>query len=268
MQFNGAKAIGYNGFKEKVEIEKDILRGVIYNKEFYAFKNLIPDAYCIFPYYGASNNEIPVNELKTDFPLAYKYLSEHEGIIKATVECPKNKPWYAFTREHNHSLYSVPKIILPMTALDTIATYVSDKGLYMDNSNVWFITVESAEDKFMKALTSLINSTVFSVLAKSGANPQLNGYYKLNKQFLRPIPMPIKKLQEEKTVKTLSLFYEEISELQNKYLSAFGSKKENLSSALESKWDCLDNFCAGLYELNDVSVINKMGRMSRVALVK
>lgn len=268
VEFNGNKAVGYNGLKEKVVIEKDILRGVIYNREFYAFKKLAPDAYCIFPYYGASNNEIPIDELKTVFPLAYKYLSEHEEIIRANVECPDNKPWYAFTREHNHALYSVPKIILPMTARDTIATYVSDEGLYMDNSNVWFITVEGADDSLMKALTSLINSTVFSVLAKSGANPQLNGYYKLNKQFLRPIPMPIKKMHEEKNIKTLLMFYEEISELQKKYLSSVGSKKENLSYALEEKWDSLDYFCAELYELNDVSVINKMGRTNRVALVK
>ena len=268
VQFKGNKAIGYNGFKEKVEIETDILRGVIYNREFYAFKNLLPDAYCIFPYYGASNDEIPINELKTNFPLAYKYLTTHEALIRATVECPENKPWYAFTREHNHTLYFVPKIILPMTALDTIATYVSDKGLYMDNSNVWFITVDGADDSFMKALASLINSTVFSVLAKSGANPQLNGYYKLNKQFLRPIPMPIKKMQEKKHIQTLSVFYDEILELQNKYLSAFGSKKENLGSVLESKWDSLDDYCAELYELEDVSIINKIGRTSRVALLK
>ncbi len=270
VQFDGSRAIGRNGFNEKVEIEKDILRAVIYNREFYPFKNLSPDAYCIFPYCGASNDEIPVEKLKEHYPLAYKYLLEHEDIIKANVDYPKNKEWYAFTREHNHTLYAVPKIILPMTALDTIATYVSDKGLYMDNSNVWFITIDGADDSLMRAFACLANSTVFSVLAKAGANPQLNGYYKLNKQFLRPIPVPTKALKTSKNINVLSAFYDEISELQKAYLKAVGSKKENIASVLEAKWDSLDYFCNDLYELTDeeVSKINAMGRTSRVALLK
>jgi len=270
VHFDGNKAIGHNGLNEKVEIEKDILRAVIYNREFYPFKDLSPDAYCIFPYYEASNEEISVEELKDHYPFAYKYLLEHEDIIKANVDYPKNKEWYTFTREHNHTLYSVPKIILPMTALDTIATYVSSNGLYMDNSNVWFITIDDADDSFMKAFACLANSTVFSVLAKAGANPQLNGYYKLNKQFLRPIPVPAKALKSDENIKTLSAFYTGISELQKIYLKATGAKKENIASMLEEKWNSVDSFCNTLYELTDkeVSKINSMGRSSRVALLK
>ena len=77
-----------------------------------------------------------------------------------------------------------------MTAPDTIATYIADKGLYMDNSNVWFITINNSPEDIMKAITCIINSTAFSVLAKAGANPQLNNYYKFNKQFLSPVPFP------------------------------------------------------------------------------
>lgn len=270
VHFKGDIAIGLNGFKEKIEIEKDILRGVIYNREFYPFKNLSPDAYCIFPYYGASNKEIPLVELKLNYPLAFKYLLEHEKIIKENVECPKKKVWYAFTREHNHTLYYVPKIILPMTALDTIATYVADKGLYMDNSNVWFITIDEADDSFMRAFTCLINTTVFSVMAKSGANPQSNGYYKLNKQFLRPIPIPIDKLQNKENVNILSAYYIEISEIQERYLSSIGAKKDNLASVLEEKWEAVDEFCNELYELSkkEVSIINSLGRTNRISLLK
>ena len=268
--FDDEIAVGLNGFNEKVRIEKNILRGVIYNREFYPFKNLMPDAFCIFPYHGASNDEIPIDELKSDYPLAYRYFLEHEDLIKANVECPASKAWYAFTREHNHTLYDVPKIILPMTARDTIATYVSDKGLYMDNANVWFITVSGADDALMKALTCLMNSTVFSVLAKSGANPQLNGYYKLNKQFLRPIPVPAKKIQDAENIKKLSACYDEIAEMQKKYLSAVGEKRKTLAAILEEKWDSLDDFCNALYELTeeDVSLVNAMGRTSRVVLLK
>ena len=270
VQFKDNIAIGYNLLKEKVEIEKSILRGVIYNRGFYPFKDLNPDAYCIFPYYGASNDEISIDVLQSEYPLAYIYLSEHEEIIKANSTCHEGSEWYAFTREHNHTLYDIPKIILPMTALDTIATYVSDKGLYMDNSNVWFITIGNASDAVMKAFTCFINSTVFSVLAKSGANPQLNGYYKLNKQFLKPIPLPISALQNKSNIERLSAYYDEIADLQKKYFSSFGEKRENLASIIEDKWSALDDFCNSLYELaeSDIALINSMGRTSRVSLLK
>ena len=61
----------------------------------------------------------------------------------------------------------------------------------MDNSNVWCITVNGASTELMQAITCIINSTIFTVLGKSGANPQSGGYYKFNKQFLTPIPFPI-----------------------------------------------------------------------------
>lgn len=270
VQFDGVFAIGFNGFKEKVKVEKEILRGIIYNREFYPFKNLTPDAYCIFPYYMASNDAIPVSELKKNYPLTYKYFSEHEFIIRSNVTCSKTKEWYAFTREHNHRFYETSKIIIPMTALDTIATYVSDKGLYMDNSNVWFITIEDANDSFMKAFSCLMNSTVFSVLAKAGANPQLEGYYKFNKQFLRPIPVPIAALEKTQNIEKLSKYYDVISDLQAQYLYSVGARKENIASILEEKWDSLDDFCNAFYELTDrgVSIINTIGRTSRIALLK
>ena len=59
-----------------------------------------------------------------------------------------------------------------MTAKDTIATYISNRGLYMDNANVWFITLADVDSKVMKAITCTINSTIFSVLGKADANPQ------------------------------------------------------------------------------------------------
>lgn len=80
------------------------------------------------------------------YPLAFDYLSSNEERIKATVNCREGEYWHTFTREHNQTMYNVPKIIVPMTARDTIATFVPSTGLYMDNANVWFMTVEGADE--------------------------------------------------------------------------------------------------------------------------
>ena len=123
----GKYIIGKNGFKETVKVEKDAVKAVIYNREFYPFKKVEPDAYCVFPYKGASNDIIPFSELKEKYPRLAEYLSVNKMRITEQVECYEGDYWHRFTREHNHSLYNVDKIIIPMTARDTIATFINDK---------------------------------------------------------------------------------------------------------------------------------------------
>ena len=271
VHFHAGIATGKNGFGETVTVEADILRAVIYNKVFYPFKKVEPNAYCIFPYNGASADPIKFDELKIRYPLAYQYLRQNETRIKNAVRCRDGVLWHTFTREHNHSMYDVDKIIIPMTAKDTLATYISNRGLYMDNANVWFITIPDADNKVMKAITCLINSTIFSVLGKAGANPQMGEYYKFNKQFLTPIPLPSARLRPgSEDVQRLSAMFDEISELQDRYLSATQNQKEIFKRALKEKWTDLDNVCFNLYEVTDAEKeqIQAIGRtISRIDLL-
>ena len=271
VNFHDGIATGKNGFGETVTVEEDILRAVIYNKVFYPFKKVEPNAYCIFPYNGASADPIKFDELKNRYPLAYQYLRKNEIRIKEAVRCRDGAMWHTFTREHNQSMYNVDKIIIPMTAKDTIATYISNRGLYMDNANVWFITLTDVDSKVMKAITCTINSTIFSVLGKAGANPQTGEYYKFNKQFLTPIPLPAARLRpESEDVQRLSTMFDEISELQDRYLSATQNQKEIFKRALKEKWTALDNACFDLYEVTDSekAQIQAIGRtISRIDLL-
>lgn len=263
---------GYNGFKERVTVEEDITRGVIYNRVFYPFKDVEPDAYCIFSYVGSSSEPIVFSDVKRKYPLAYDYLNKNKDRITDYVKCRDGDLWHTFTREHNQTMYGVDKIIIPMTARDTIGTFVHDKGLYMDNANVWFITIDGADHRTMKAVTCIINSTVFSVLGKAGANPQSGGYFKFNKQFLVPIPFPIKEISTNKNIiDCLSNMYDEISALQEEYLSAIVSKKRTLRHSLEAKWNALDEICYKLYELtdDDIRIVSEEGRtIDRIELLE
>lgn len=251
--FTNGIATGINGFNETVCVESDALRSVIYNRVFYPFKNVEPDAYAIFPYEGESTDAISFPALRDRYPLLHSYLEQNESRIKKEVAHREGDYWHTYTREHNHTLYNVDKIIVPMTAKDTIASFIPDKGLYMDNSNVWFVYVEGASNSLMKAITCVINSTIFSVLGKSGANPQAGDYYKFNKQFLAPIPFPSSKLKEDSAIITvLSALHDDIAELQNQYISASSAVKEMLAHSLNRKWNDLDNLCYDLYEVSDV----------------
>ena len=269
--FANGVATGVNGFNETVRVEADALRGVIYNRVFYPFKNVEPDAYAIFPYEGASVDAIAFSDLKDRYPLLHAYLEQNESRIKEEVAHREGDYWHTYTREHNHSLYNVDKIIVPMTAKDTIATFMSNQGLYMDNSNVWFIYVDGASDSLMKAIACIINSTIFSVLGKSGANPQAGDYYKFNKQFLAPIPFPSSKLKKNSAaIDILAQLYDDIAELQNQYIHSSSAVKEMLVHSLNRKWRELDDICYELYEVSDVErkQISDLGRtIDRIELL-
>lgn len=256
---------GKNGLGEDVEIELDMVKAVIYNDNFYCFKELRPHAYTIFPYEGDElKTPIPMSEIRARYPLAYRYLKNKEVLIKSEVNYyDDDEYWHIFTREHNHDTYYDNKIILPMTAVDTIATFVEHQGLYMDNANVWFIKINGASTRIMKAITAILNSTAFSVLAKAGANPQSGGYYKLNKQFLMPVPFPTANVIDNNfVIDILADLHDEIEEQQLLYLNTTENRKDIYRRILLQKWIELDNCVYELYGLTDaeIELVKSKGR--------
>ena len=200
------------------------------------------------------------------------YLETNKKRIRDYVECRPGDRWHTFTREHNHSLYNDAKIIVPMTAKDVVATYSSgEKGLYMDNANVWFVRVEGGNERLMKAITGIMNSTVFSVLAKLKANPQSGGYFKFNKQFLAPVPFPSKRLREDvKTQKRIATATDKIRTLEERFVIANANHRGLIAQQLESLWGELDKMAETLYGLTpeERTTIRKIGRtVGRVELL-
>ena len=267
VSFSHGVAAGKNGLGEIVKVEKEILRGVVYNREFYPFMDVEPDAWCIFPYEGASADAILYSDMKKRYPLAYEYLKENKRRIQDKVECRDGEKWHTFTREHNHGLYNVDKIIVPMTARDTIATYVGGKnGLYMDNANVWFVKIDGADEKLMKAVAAILNSTTFSVLAKQKANPQSGGYYKFNKQFLAPVPFPTTRLLESRTIqRKLADVCDKIHVLEGLWISENSNRRQLVKQRLDNLWCELDRVVDQLYGLSsdDAKRVHDIGRTVR-----
>ena len=261
--------IGKNGFGEIVKIEKEMVKPVVYNREFLPLREIVPDAYRIFPYKGDDyKTKISFEEVKEKYPLAYRYLKSSKKTITDKVKHNNGEYWHTYTREHNHDSFESAKIIVPMTTKETYATFVSDRGLYMDNSNVWFLNYRGSNAKVMKALTMLINSTLFSVFGKCGANPASNGYYKFNKQFLEPIPLPNRQISPSNDyIKQLARLYDEVKALLEEYDKANENDRKSYRNMMESKWQAVDDCCMELYEIEEDErmLINSIGRVeSRV----
>ena len=144
---------------------------------------------------------------------------------------------------------------------DSSKIYDETTETYIDNPNI----------EVAKSITAILNSTVFSVFAKLEANPQSGGYYKFNKQFLNPVPLPIKVLEQSpELINVLSNIVDEITDLQMAYLKSISAKKNIYRQILNKKWQILDNLCYKLYGLSkkEIELIVNEGRtIDRVDLL-
>lgn len=258
--------IGKSHLEESFEIELQACRPLICNTRFYPYRNDHADFYAIFPYdvEEGGAHEIPFPLFESRFPLAAAYLNRHKAKIESEVETlPQKFPdqysdehWHLFTRKQNHgATYS--KVLIPMTALDTFATVTSSDNSYCDNANVYFMQLPEITNEKLYALSALVNSTLFSVLARSIANPQSNGYFKFNKQFLDPLPFPSENFRSNKDglVDQLAAIAQEIAGRQQRYRTSSPAQKRTLSGALQRNWTNLDQLVYRLYELTDAEII-------------
>lgn len=263
---------GKSHIEEDFEIELDACRPLICNENFYPYRKDNADVFVIFPYDVTEGivTEIKFSDFRERFPLVSEYLQRNKATIEATVETlPKkfsekydDNNWHLFTRVQNHGA-TYPKILVPMTALDTFATVTFSDRTYCDNANVFFIDIPQKDENSLYALSAVINSTVYSVLARSIANPQSNGYFKFNKQFLEPVPFPVSNFRENEQLKSdLAVIAKRIDELQTNYKSSSPIQQRSIARLLATQWNALDELCYQLYGLTDADKVffNDRGR--------
>lgn len=150
-----------------------------------------------------------------------------------------------------------------MTANDTYATITQNAFNYCDNANMFFIEIPNRNERNLYAVAGIINSTLFSVLARSIALSQQNGYFKFNKQFIEPIPFPKSNFNyNNELVNEISALAQNIDEKQKQYKRASPRQKNTLKNLLETHWNTLDSKVYELYDLTEdqVSFFNEKGR--------
>jgi SAM-dependent methyltransferase len=252
---------GKSHIESSFQIELDACHPLICNEHFYPYRSDNADVYVIFPYdvNGGEVKKIKFSDFQERFPLAATYLNRNKATIQDAVETlplkyPKkydDEYWHLFTREQNHRA-TYPKVLVPMTALDTFATITFDESIYCDNANVNFVELEDKTESNLFFISGIINSTVFSVLARSIANPQTNGYYKFNKQFLEPIPFPVEAFNKNQDLKNeIVNLVQNIIQREHTYFSGSPNQKRNLKNTLERLWSDLDEQVYNLYELTE-----------------
>lgn len=259
-RISDGKIYGHSVIDDDVVVEVAACRPLLCNEHFAPLTKRDYTTYAIFPY--TVNDEGEVTELSiTDFttlyPLAGAYLKRHKSQICENVETvperdssyDTNEYWHLFTRANNHgAVYQ--KLCVPMTAQYPQASVILDRNIYCDNANMFFVQLDNIDETHLYALAAIINSTIFNTFARSVANPQQGGYYKFNKQFLDPVPVPKREfLQGGKRITRLANIARQIEQANEQLHSAIGGQTSGLEIALRSLWSELDQLCDRLYGL-------------------
>ena len=249
---------GHSVIDDDIVIEYDACRPLLCNEHFAPLTKRDYTTFAVFPYSVTDDGqvtELSYDDYSAQYPKAGVYLSKHKELICKSVETlpQKNRAynakdhWHLFTRSNNHgAVYE--KLCVPMTAQHPQASVVLDKHIYCDNANMFFIQVNDIDKTHLYALAAIINSTIFNTFARSIANPQQGGYYKFNKQFLDPVPVPRDAFEScDKNIQKLATIAMRIEKLNEQIRNSDGMQTSGLILSLKNQWSQLDKLCDKLY---------------------
>lgn len=271
-------------WKNEVEFELDSCVKIIENKENYSFKMTNYDKYCIFPYLLVDwkRGWILWTDFKRKFPKTSSYLEKYKNEIIGKVQVfwenikltnnvleSSHEKWHLFTRASNIEYNLRNKVAIPMTHIETTATFM-DSWVYCDNSNVTFLDLWYENDKLLYSLAWIINSNLFSSMWKIIALKQNWWYYKFNKQCLENIPFPKDNFFKENNIIIENIYKNVLNII--KYQDWFISWFDHFKKFLENEWESLNNNVLDLYEISETEIrklfLNNDDIKKRINLLK
>jgi hypothetical protein len=245
--------VGRNGEGEEAILDRASLRPLCRNRGFYPFRKDNADAWVIFPYdiKNGEAEEIGWSEFRSRFQKTAVYLDSHKKKIIQAVDVEKGtNRWHLYTYPKNLVSQANPKVLFPSTIEDSIATVDVNGDVYQDNVRINAIIINEGTIEQLKAVASLLNSSTFNALVKLKAGLSESGWRQINRQFMELAPFPSAVLDNSKVVNHLAVLSDEISELQEKSLTAQSEgAKSGYRSTIESLWKQLDDCIDEAYEL-------------------
>ncbi len=176
---------------EKIEIETEILRTPIYATSFgrYEFRPESNEA-IIFPYrvFAEGYNLITEEELKENFPKAYKYLATHRSELE---ERKQYRTWYSFSAPRNLEVHNTAQILVPLLANRGLyCRLLADSSAYcLMASGGFSITVDQASGLSPNYVLGLLNSRLLYWRLRAISNIFRGGWITCTKQYVETLPI-------------------------------------------------------------------------------
>ncbi len=244
---------GVNGLGAEVVLERKALRPLCRNRGFFPFRSDNADAWVIFPYDvdGDTATEIRWPEFKRRFPKASAYLEHNRNTLRTAVELPEGRErWHLYLYPKNLVQQTRPKVLFPSTIEDTVAAVDRNGEVYQDNVRINSLSIQGGALE-LGAVAGVMNSTLFSALARAKAGLSDGGWRQFNRQFAELVPFPFKALSTSPLVPRLSKLSSLIETQQDQLRKARSEgQRSAVRGALSALWTELDEVVEKLYGVN------------------
>ena len=146
--------------------------------------------------YKRNNEEIDLyseNEIKKQFPLAYKYLKQCESVLRDREKGRFNidGEWFQFGRKQGISLAEKEKLLAPEISLGGNFAY-DKKGEFYSTTKIYgYIKNDDVKESY-KFWLGLLNSNLFWFFIQQTGYILRGGYYTFKTNYIHPFPIPNK----------------------------------------------------------------------------
>lgn len=177
-------------------IEPGLLLPVIRGNDPKRFGEATPSMHVVYPYKVEDNSKTVVlteDELKTNYPIGYKYLLANKGLLQKRKDSRKTfadrQDWYALTRFGQKQVFKTQKIVSPGEVKEH-KFGLDITGAGFSCARVFAITVDVENDCDIKYALCILNSTVIKYFLQSFSPLKQGGYYSYSSGNLNQVPIP------------------------------------------------------------------------------
>jgi len=251
---------------KEYEIERSICRPAIYDLSFGAFESIDGNAQMIFPYEieGEEAKLIDEEALERDYPLTWKYLTDHKEVLERRSLQGNDPKWYQFGRSQSLvKFHNAEKLV--WSVLATRPPYVFDTKnlLFTGGGNGPYYGLLNKSNYSLLYFLGILSHPVIESMVKAGASEFRGSYYSHGKQFVEKLPIRKIDFANEDEVE----MYETILKIVRNLINTTaqfeaeknGTRKKILDRKLGTLFNQLISVINKLYEISDkefATVIN------------
>ena len=184
-----------------------------------------PSRYVFYPYIG--DRKITEEEVKTDYPKTWKYLSAHKEDLENRLPVKKKQlTWWEPTRPRHPNRLLRPKIVSPHLVL--VPRFSIDlKGKYaISRAPLLYPKGDGAENDLLRFFVAVLNSTACYWYISTHSHTYQRGYVMLEPKTLRRTPVPDPSKVSSKTMRRLI-------QLVNKRLDTSGTSATEIEKEID-----------------------------------
>ena len=182
---------------ERYEIEKKILKPCIHDVQIGKYSSVKPNRYIIYPYYYDEEERktilYSVDEMKTSFPMALKYLKDHKDTLdKRNMPNRTKDNWYSYGRTQSvDNFHDKEHIVWPVLSLESNYVYDKMNTMFTGGGNGPFYGMRKKENNQLSILyiEALLNHWFLESIVKRKSSYFRGGYYSHGKQYIQDLPM-------------------------------------------------------------------------------